>query len=85
MNPDSTRLTVPETARLLGMDKDTLMAWLRSSKPPPWGSYIREPGKQRGTYYIHRQRFAVWNRGADMQNPRMGGDGENLIKFPMAG
>lgn len=55
-----------EAAPLLGMDRKTLMAWIRM-KICPFGAYIREEGQKAGHYYINRTRLEAYLSGEDMR------------------
>lgn len=61
-----------EAASILGMDMETLMAWLRqkdSSGRPicPFGIYIKREDATRGCYKVYRERLSAYLTAQDMK------------------
>ena len=59
-------LGLDKAAPLIGLDRKTVMSWIRSGTCP-FGAYIRDDGQKRGHYYINRTRLEAYLSGEDMR------------------
>ncbi len=57
---------VKDAVELLGIGYYDLIAWLRSGKCP-FGAYIKDENKERGSFYINRERLTAYITAADMR------------------
>lgn len=55
-----------DAAPLVGLDRKTLMSWVRTGKCP-FGAYIKESDNKLGHYYINRTRLERYLSGDDMR------------------
>ncbi|MDR0325093.1 MAG: hypothetical protein LBI19_03235 [Oscillospiraceae bacterium] len=60
-----------DAAMMVGMDRRRLEVWIKSGKCP-FGEYIREDGREKGSYYINRTRLERYASGVDMNPICMG-------------
>ena len=63
---DGVTLTLNNAAPLVGLDRKTLMEWVRLGTCP-FGAYIRRPEDKKGHYYINRTRLETYLSGEDMR------------------
>ena len=63
---DKIAISLNSAAPLVGMDRKSLMAWVRSGKCP-FGAFIKSDDSKYGHYYINYKRLQVYLSGDDMR------------------
>jgi hypothetical protein len=59
-------LSPREAEPMVGMNRASLEAWIRSGKCP-FGVYVKKDGREKGHFYIYRARLNAYITASDMR------------------